>query len=65
MSDFSAALWRTSSYTQHGNDCVEIAVVPGVVGIRDSKDKTGAVLEFSRIELAALVGDIRVGKYAL
>jgi Domain of unknown function (DUF397). len=65
MSDFSSAQWRTSSYTEHGNDCVEVAAVPGVIGIRDSKDKTGTALEFSRTELAALMGDIKVGKYAL
>lgn len=32
-----AAGWRTSSYSQGQNDCIEIATVPEWVGIRDSK----------------------------
>ncbi|MEU8155899.1 DUF397 domain-containing protein [Micromonospora sp. NPDC048986] len=42
----SGAVWRTS--TRSGNsECVEVADnLPGVVGVRDSKDPAGAVLVF-------------------
>lgn len=29
--------WRKSSYSKGQNTCVEVATVPGQVGIRDSK----------------------------
>lgn len=29
--------WRTSSYTDSGENCVEIGYAPGIRGIRDTK----------------------------
>jgi hypothetical protein len=40
----SAAAWRTSSRTNPARDCVEVAVVPGRVGVWDSKDRSGPAL---------------------
>jgi hypothetical protein len=45
--DPSFANWRTSSYSNVGGECVEVAAVGGIVGVRDTKDRTGAVLMFS------------------
>ncbi|MET8677802.1 DUF397 domain-containing protein [Streptomyces sp. NPDC004647] len=40
--------WRKSSYSGGGGgECIEVAAHPGTVHIRDSKDKTGPVLDFS------------------
>ncbi|MCW3813800.1 DUF397 domain-containing protein [Micromonospora sp. DR5-3] len=40
------ATWRKSSRSGNG-ECVEVADnLPGVVGVRDSKDPTGPVLTF-------------------
>lgn len=49
-------LWRKSSYSQGTQgDCVELAVLPGaLIGVRDSKDPQGGVLELTRADLAAL-----------
>ncbi|WP_434742271.1 DUF397 domain-containing protein [Micromonospora sp. SH-82] len=46
MDDLSGATWRKS--TRSGNsECIEVADgLPGVVGVRDSKDPDGAVLTF-------------------
>jgi hypothetical protein len=37
--------WRKSSYTTD-NNCVEVAFSASEVGVRDSKQRTGATLEF-------------------
>ncbi|OON76959.1 DUF397 domain-containing protein [Streptomyces tsukubensis] len=41
-------VWHTSSYSgASGTECVEVAInVPDVVGVRDSKRRDGAMLEF-------------------
>lgn len=51
----SGAVWRTS--TRSGNsECVEVADnLPGVVGVRDSKDPTGPVLMFAPAAWRAFV----------
>ena len=45
------ASWRTSSYTEPDENCVEVAsAADGTIGVRDSKDTTGPILEFTRAE---------------
>jgi hypothetical protein len=45
--DLSRASWRTSSYSNIGGECVELAAVNGVVGVRDTRNRAGAMLAFS------------------
>ncbi|MFI7574496.1 DUF397 domain-containing protein [Micromonospora sp. NPDC049497] len=46
--DLSGAIWRKSTRSGNG-ECVEVADnLPGVVGVRDSKDPAGPVLTFAR-----------------
>jgi hypothetical protein len=47
MTDLSRAAWRTSSYSNVGGECVEVATAGSVVGVRDTKDRAGAVLTVS------------------
>jgi hypothetical protein len=44
----SELVWFKSSYSSTGSgDCVEVAVCPGTVHVRDSKDKQGPQLDVS------------------
>jgi Domain of unknown function (DUF397) len=52
--------WRKSSHSEAGN-CVEVAYSADSVFVRDSKDPTGPVLCFSRLEWAALVSVMKLG----
>lgn len=47
--DLIGARWRTSSRSgSNGGACVEVADnLPGVVGVRDSKDRSGPTLAFA------------------
>jgi hypothetical protein len=53
--------WRTAST---GGNCVEVAALPGGgVAVRDSKDRGGAVLEYTRAEWVAFVDGLRRGVF--
>jgi len=48
---YEAMCWRHSSFSQ-GSDqtCVDVAISPSDVRVRDSKDPDGPVLRFSIVE---------------
>ncbi|MGH3774061.1 MAG: DUF397 domain-containing protein [Pseudonocardiaceae bacterium] len=57
--EFFGAVWRKSSRSNGGGyDCVEVAVVPGRVGVRDSKDRSGPALVFPPSAWRVFVGDV-------
>jgi hypothetical protein len=45
--DLSRAQWRTSSYTNGGEACVEVAGTQDFIAIRDSKNPSGSKLAFT------------------
>ncbi|BBC95572.1 DUF397 domain-containing protein [Streptomyces griseofuscus] len=48
--------WFTSSYSNNGGDCVEVASnVPGTVPVRDTKDRDAGTLTFSTNSWSAFV----------
>ncbi|MEU5853106.1 DUF397 domain-containing protein [Saccharopolyspora shandongensis] len=38
--------WRKSSYSGEESNCVEVGAGPGLVGVRDTKDRDGGTLAF-------------------
>jgi hypothetical protein len=53
-----AGSWRKSRHSAVGN-CVEAGAGPGVVGVRDTKDKgRGPVLEFSPVAWQAFTATL-------
>jgi hypothetical protein len=56
--------WIKSSYSgsEGGSSCVEIAVLPNGVAVRDSKDPDGPVLRFSGAEWRAFIRRLKVAE---
>lgn len=59
--------WFTSSYSEHGGQCVEVATnlaaSYGVVAVRDSKDPAGPALRFPADAFSAFVAGVRDGEF--
>jgi hypothetical protein len=48
VQDLRHAQWRISTHSANGSTCVEVARnLPGIVAVRDSKDRQGPVLTFT------------------
>jgi hypothetical protein len=56
--------WVKSSLSFANGNCVEVASLPeGGIGIRDSKDREGAILRFTPDEWHAFLGGVRNGEF--
>jgi Domain of unknown function (DUF397) len=58
----AAAAWRKSSRSG-SNGCVEIAFLDGQIAVRDSKDRSGPVLQFTHREWQAFLDGVRNGEF--
>jgi hypothetical protein len=67
MADLTDAVWRKSTRSGNGgNSCVEVARnIPGVVGIRDSKDRGGPVLTVAPEAWTAFIRGVKDGEFNL
>nr|MDT0660661.1 DUF397 domain-containing protein [Micromonospora sp. DSM 115978] len=50
--------WRKSTRSNDGGECVEVATSATVVGVRDSKDRTGPMLAFEPAAWTTFVASI-------
>ena len=58
------AVWVKSSLSFSNGNCVEVTELPGgSVGIRNSRDRGGPVLGFTREEWDAFLGGARLGEF--
>ncbi|MEU0377507.1 MULTISPECIES: DUF397 domain-containing protein [Streptomyces] len=59
--------WFTSSYSDNGGDCVEVAAnlvaSRGIVPVRDSKCVGGPVVDVSAASFSAFVAGVRAGGF--
>nr|PZN01436.1 MAG: DUF397 domain-containing protein [Thermocrispum agreste] len=55
--------WHKSSYSAHSDNCVEVGYGPGIVGVRDTKDRDGGTLVFTRDEWTAFIRGVKAGEF--
>lgn len=64
--NLDGAVWRKSTRSGQAGDCVEVADnLPHVVAVRDTKDRDGGTLTFSRQGWATFLDAIKAGKFDL
>jgi hypothetical protein len=65
MDRLDGAQWRRSTYTgSNGGNCVEVADnLPGVIAVRDSKDRSGPVLTFAPTQWKIFTTGVRDGEF--
>ena len=58
--------WRKSSYSgQNGGDCVETALLPQSIAVRDSKNPDGPRLTFTTDAWLHFIGAVQTGQLPL
>ncbi len=66
MHDLRRTEWRTSTFSGGNGSCVEVASnLPGIIAVRDSKDRQGPALVFTPDEWAAFLAGVRADEFHL
>ena len=64
-SEPASAMWRKSSHSNAGNQCVEVAQIGAAVAVRDSKNLGGGHLTFDTAEWRTFLDRVKRGRYAV
>jgi hypothetical protein len=57
--------WRKTRRSDGGGNCVEVSFADGgTVGVRDSKNRSGPILEFTPTEWDAFIEGVRDGEFS-
>lgn len=62
-SHLSGARWRKSSRSNNIGNCLESACIPDAYLVRDSKNRSGAVLVFGTEPFGGFLAAIRKGRF--
>jgi hypothetical protein len=62
-SDIPGSAWRKAQLSVNNGACVEVAPTSGMIAMRDSKDPSGPVLTYTRIEWSAFLDGVKKGEF--
>lgn len=63
--DLTRAAWFKSTRSSGNGNCVEVAILDDGVAVRDTKDRSGAVLLFAPAEWDSFVAGAKNGEFDL
>jgi Domain of unknown function (DUF397) len=63
--DLIHAAWRKSTHSGTNGNCVEVAGLPGVVAVRDSKDPDGPALVIGPRDWSVFAAKVKSGRLGL
>jgi hypothetical protein len=61
--DPTRVVWRKSSRSGGQGNCVEVAETPTTMWVRDSKDRRGPVLVYTRTDWQEFVNGVKSGAF--
>jgi hypothetical protein len=60
----SSVIWRKSSLSGYNANCIEVAsLAADTVGVRDSKNPQGRILNFTAAQWDTFLGGVRIGEF--
>jgi hypothetical protein len=57
--------WKVSTRTGGNGNCVEVAITPGAIYVRDTKDRSKEPHIYTQAEWDAFVGGVKDGEFDL
>jgi hypothetical protein len=62
-SDNFSGAWRKSSFSGYNTNCVEVGHSGAAIGVRDTKNRQGEVLNFAAAQWGAFISGVRSGEF--
>lgn len=63
--DLTRAAWFKSTRSSGNGNCVEVAILDRAVAVRDTKDRSGPVLQFTPADWDTFVAGAKNGEFDL
>jgi hypothetical protein len=57
--------WKKSRHSGNGGNCVEVGLAPGLVSVRDTKDREGGTLTVPTAAWSAFLTGVKAGEFDL